>query len=396
MVALILAACAPSGEGLDSGAPPTAELGEWEAVVPGSGLPPEVEPQASNNNLDVTWHEGEAFLAFRTAPSHFASDQTVLYVMRSADERRWTHELTVHLGTDLREPRLLSWQGRLFFYFAVLGTSPLDFEPQGTMLAVREADGSWSEPAWWRQDGFIPWRIRVVDGVPEMIGYTGGAEIYDLGDGEYPALQVSWLQSADGEQWEARVPGQEVVHTGGASETDLARTAEGAVIAVARNEAGEPEGFGSLVCRGEPEAPADWSCVHDPRKFDSPLVLEEQGRIWLIARRNLTEDGAYDLSVADPSYDELTLSEQSLSYQAAYWGQPKRCSLWLVDPETLAVELVADLPSKGDTCFASTLRQADGSHAVYNYTNDPDGPELSWIEGQTGETMITRQTLVFR
>lgn len=394
MVGLILLSCT-AGQMDDSGSSPAVEpwLGEQIQVVPGEGLPAQVLTQDANNNLDVTWHEGQAWLAFRTAPDHFASEDATLYVLRSEDQQTWTHELTVHLGTDLREPRLLSWQGRLILYYAVLGTDPLAFEPQGTMVTVREADGTWTEPIWWRQDSFIPWRIHVLDGVPMMTGYTEGGEIYDLGEGEYPEIEVYWLRSEDGLTWTDAVPGQPVVYVGGTSETDLAFADDGAVIAVMRDEAGAADGFGSRICRGEPGAPGDWTCALDPRKYDSPLVFSHGGRIWLIGRRNVTETGAYDLSVQDPSYDDLDHGSQALAYQAAYWSSPKRCSLWEVDPVGLAVTWVLDLPSRGDTCFASVLPEEDGSYTVYNYSSDPEGPDLSWIEGQTDTTQIYRQPL---
>ena len=56
--------------------------------------------------------------------------------------------------------------------------------------------------------------------------------------------------------------------------------------------------------------------------------------------------------------------------------------------------VVLDLPSAGDTCFLSILGE-DGDFEVWNYTSDPDVPELGWLDGQQGPTMITRQRLTF-
>ncbi|MCB9761337.1 MAG: hypothetical protein H6739_15955 [Alphaproteobacteria bacterium] len=368
--------------------PPQPALGPWTQVVPGDGLPSEITPQQANNNLDVTWHDGEVFLAFRTAPDHFASDQVRLYAARSADEQTWTFEGEWFMATDLREPRLLSWDGRLFLYFAVLGTDRLDFEPQGTMVTIREPDGTWTEPAWLFQNGFIPWRVRVVDGVPMMIGYTGGDDIYDVD--ELPAIEVQWLRSGDGLSWEPVVPGQPTVETGGGSETDFAILEDGAVVAVTRNEAGDELGWGSKVCRAEADALGDWRCEPDPRKYDSPLVFTASGRVWLIGRRNVTEDGHYDLGRRDMDHQD-----QTLHYEIAYWQEPKRCALWEVDPDALSVEFVMDLPSRGDTCFPSALPLGEDRFAIYNYTSDPEGPDISWLDGQNGPTVILRQELGF-
>ena len=63
--------------------------------------------------------------------------------------------------------------------------------------------------------------------------------------------------------------------------------------------------------------------------------------------------------------------------------------------EALTVEWVLDLPSRGDTCFPSALDEGGGGFMLYNYSSDPDGEELSWLEGQMGPTNIYRQRLTF-
>ena len=377
---LLLVSCSPK-DFVDE-PPSTPLLGEQVLVTPGPGMPVEAESMPSNNNLDVVWHNDRVFYAFRTAPDHFASEQTRLHVVSSVDQVDWEHEVTVHRDTDVREPRFLSLGDKLFLYFAVLGTDPFAFEPQGTMVSVYE-EGVWSEPVWMSDDNLIPWRTRMVDGVATRIGYVGGDEIYDL-EG-YPAIEVKWMTSPDGLNWTGHT-----VWTGGGSETDFAFEASGRLVAVVRNEAGDSEGFGSLICSAEPDSLLEWECRHDPRKYDSPLVFAHDGEIWLIGRRNVTETGHFDLGLDDLSHDT-----QFLNYSAEYWQTPKRCSLWRVDGDTLLVDHVLDLPSKGDTCFASILPVGEKSYEIYNYSSDPDGPDVSWFEGQRGNTNIYRQRLTF-
>ena len=367
---------------------PTPTLGVQSQVVPGPGLPKSIEIQDANNNLDVIEHQGRVYLAFRTAPEHFASDRTVLHVVSSTDQENWKHEVSFSQSTDLREPRFLSLDDELFLYFAVLGDNPLAFEPQGSRVTVL-TDGEWTEPVDIFEKDFIPWRARTVDGTPMLMGYTGGGEIYDLEDA-LPEIEVQWLTSTNGWDWEALIPGQATVHMGGGSETDWAFTPEGSVIAVMRNEAGDADGWGSKVCRGEADALGAWTCVPDPKKYDSPLVFSHDNRIWLIARRNVTESGAYDLEMR-----ELDPREQTTAYSIDYWQHPKRCSLWEVDPESLTVSWVLDFPSKGDTCFASILPAGDDRYTVYNYSSDPNGEDLGWLQGQTQPTQIYRQDLIF-
>ena len=358
-------------------------------VVPSDGLPPELVIQDANNNLDVIEVDGKVYLAWRTAPSHFASADAMLYVVSSTDEQTWHYETSVHLGTDLREPRLMYLEEprRLFLYFAVLGTTPTAFEPQGTQYVVRDDEGHWTDPEWLRKDDFIPWRIKAERSQPQLMGYTGGGDIYSPEDG-YPELGIEWLTTHDGVTWEPVVDGMPVVHTGGASEADFTYQDGGDLLVVARNEAGDTFGFGSLICTAEKGNLAAWQCARDLKKYDSPLLFDRAGRFWLIARRNLTETGAYDLEMND-----LDHNEQSLQYEAAYWGEPKRCSLWQVFPDELVVLHTMDFPSRGDTCFPSALDRGDGHFTVYNYSNDVDGEDLAWNAGQVSPTYIYKQEL---
>lgn len=361
-------------------------LGEQVQVIPGPGIDVPVMP--SNNNLDIIEFEEGYFLVWRTAPTHFASADTKLHIVRSVDQETWTHEATLAMGTDLREPRFLSWNGELLLYFAALGASATDFEPGQTYHVVRDASGSWGAPQLTFDDGFIPWRFYDWDGAPVMVGYTGGADIYDFGDTgtDAPQLEVKLLTTADGRSWSALVPGAATVHTGGGSETAMARLEDGSLLAVMRNEAGDRDGWGSKVCTAPPDALVDWTCSPDPRKYDSPLVFRHGSRVWLVGRRNLNDTGYYDLG-----YDHLDARAATLEYQVDYWNHPKRCSLWEVHADTRRVEFVLDLPSRGDTCFASVLRQGGDDWMLYNYSSPVEGPDLDWLEGQLGETRIYKQ-----
>ena len=378
---------------------PTAAVSQPTAsaptqVVPAPGLP--VAVMDANNNLDIIEHSGHIYLAFRTAPNHFASEETELHVLRSTDEQTWTHELTLHEGTDLREPRFLALGERLLLYYAVLGTSSLDFEPAGAKVAIRGVDGRWAAAVPAFDGDFIPWRSRWLDGRPMVIGYNGGAGVTDQGGDsadpdQLPQLAVRWLTTTDGAQGAPFVPGSaEVVHVGGGSESDLALTDDGRVVAVMRNEAGDADGFGSKICTAEAESWAHWTCAHDPKKYDSPLVFSHGGRVWLIGRRNLTDDGHYDLGMDDRAH-----ADQALAYQAAYWNERKRCSLWEVNTDDRSVSFVLDLAGRGDTCFAAILPLTEDSYAVYNYSSPVDGDDPVWLQGQLGRTHIYRQVLTF-
>ena len=100
---------------------------------------------------------------------------------------------------------------------------------------------------------------------------------------------------------------------------------------------------------------------------------------------NVTEDGHYDLDK-----DELPPADQYTRYQLEYWGKPKRCSVWRVDPVAREVGAWVDLPSRGDTCFPEAIPLGGGRFLVFNYTSPLDGEDVGWATGQTGPTLIYR------
>lgn len=382
---VLLAGC---GGGDELPAPMLPTVSDPVVVVPSTGLPAEVQAQAANNNLDVTVHDGRVWLAFRTSQTHFASEDTVLYVVSSADEVTWQYEGEFWFGTDIREPQLVSFNGQLVLYFALLGTDPWDFEPIGTRYSVYGGQpGAWGTVENFAIDAFIPWRVQERDGRLYMTGYTGGADIYDPATKE-GGLDVHFLASDDGITWDAAVQGQQIVLTGGGSETDVAWLSNGTLIAVVRNEAGDADGFGSKICTAPQTAQGIWTCNTDTKKYDSPNLFVQDDEVYLIARRNLTETGDYDLG-----RDELSLEEQFGQYQIDYWLQPKRCTLWRVDAEALTVSPIIDLPSRGDTCFAEILPGATGEYVVYNYSSLLEGPDLVWQDAQLEPTFVYRMVL---
>jgi hypothetical protein len=289
----------------------------------------------------------------------------------------------------VREPRFLSFDGQLFLYFAVLGTESLKFEPQGAMVTRYEGPASWSAPAPVYVDEFIPWRTKVMNGTPYVFGYTGGGAIYDMsGD----PLSIHFLTTKNGFDLEPVVAGKPVVVVGGGSETDAVLQDDGSLIVVVRNEAGDETGWGSKVCRAEADDLGTWACKGDPRKYDSPLVFRHGQRIFLIGRRQLANDGIYDLERRDLAHED-----QTGMYEVEYSFSPKRCSLWEVDPVELSVSFVLDLPSMGDTCFPGLLAGEDGRYVVYNYSSPleylEDGEDWDWIVAQGRPTNIYKLDL---
>ncbi|MFO0555175.1 MAG: hypothetical protein U0271_42750 [Polyangiaceae bacterium] len=131
------------------------------------------------------------------------------------------------------------------------------------------------------------------------------------------------------------------------------------------------------------------------------LVFRQGKNVWLVGRRNVTETGNYDLGLSDES-----LEDQAGKYEIDYSFNPKRCSLWRVDPGALTVEFVVDLPSRGDTCFASEVPKDERTVTIYNYSSFLDGApdcaswpdactDITWWVGQGAPTMIYRIDATF-
>lgn len=368
-------------------------LVDTRRVVPGDGLPPEVSVKDANNNLDAVRHsDGRVYLAFRSAPNHFASPEAAIFVVSSSDERRWDFEARFALGTDLREPRLLSQGGRLFLYVSKLGKLPYAFEPDGVLVTEKASAGAsgWSPLEELELPGHIVWRVKRVGDRAFMTAYRGGGNIYNFtGD----PIDVGLFTSSDGRHWGFADPARPYVYEGGVSEADIEFAPDGSLLAVGRNEAGDSKnGFGSVVCSAPPGAVADWACTSDPRKFDSPLLFSHAGEVYLVARRTANEDGAYDRGLG---WGML----RSITNQLAYISSAKRCSLFHVVHSGAAAPRVAfmlDLPSRGDTCFPAVVESERPDEVVlYNYSSDITGPDVAWSVGQRRPTHIYRHVLRF-
>jgi hypothetical protein len=114
------------------------------------------------------------------------------------------------------------------------------------------------------------------------------------------------------------------------------------------------------------------------------------GEAWLVARRNLNGDGAYDLG-RGPGRLARTIWNQ-----VNYSLTRKRTALWRYVQGEDRLAFVRDLPSRGDCCFPAVLEGASPQErVVYDYSCDLEGLDLPWLRGQRGRTSIYRHVLRF-
>jgi hypothetical protein len=345
--------------------------------VPGPACVDGLTVLAANNNLDVCDHDGRRYLAWRTAPNHFASPLARLNVVSSTDGgRTWEYEHEVALERDVREPRFLSWNGRLLLYFFTLGTTWYRFEPDRVHVVERDASG-WTEPEAISEPGVVEWRPRVLGGVPVMSVYLGADTTYSA----HPEpTRVELWTTDDGRRWRPLDPEQPVAHIGG-TETDIVEARDGGWVAVTRMEG--PHGWGSDVCRSSVPGTRNWQTRRYAEKLDSPYIFRAADDVLLVARRQVAFGGRYDLGLSWPDPPRRTRL-----YQLLYWATPKRTALWHVDAATLELTRLADLPGRGDCCFPAVVPERDDRFTVYDYSSRLDRPNRPWFFGQRGHTMI--------
>lgn len=355
-------------------------VGSPRTLVPGLAVPPGVTPLASNNNLDVCRFDGRIWLAWRTAPTHFASgDARIEVTSAEAVDGPWRHEATLAFGADLREPRFVEWHGRLHLYVMELGTNARAFEPRRThlLLAPSAGAGFGAPHAVW-EGATVPWRTRVIGGRLRYFVYTNADKLY--APRPEPTTVEVW-SSDDGIDWRAE-PGP--IHRGG-TEFDGVELDDGSVLGVTRFEG--PRNWGSAIMRGRLDDPPSFeaSARDDRRKFDSPSVFRHGNRVLMTARRQVAFDGAFD-----QGWDWLPLTLRTRLYQGLYSLTRKRSTLWEIEPATLDVTRLADLPSRGDTSFAAALADPTdpARFTVFDYTAPLEGPDTSWIRSQLRRTVI--------
>ena len=149
----------------------------WEQLIPSDKIDEKVECLRGNNNLDAIQYHDKYYVAFRTAPSHFASKKTKLYIISSNDLESWEYEHEIHMGSDMREPRFAVYKDTLFFYFFQGGEVPWKFEPQHVWMSYLD-NGNWAKNRNLNMDGYVPWRLRTRSDTLYLSSYNG-KDIYN-------------------------------------------------------------------------------------------------------------------------------------------------------------------------------------------------------------------------
>ncbi len=354
-------------------------IGEAHAVVPGPGMPPGLELGASNNNLDWTLHEGRVYLGFRSAPRHWASAEARMIILSAGEgaeldpSAKWTFEAEFRIDDrDLREPRFLSMGDRLLFYFFEADSQPGVFSPNSIRVSEWTESGSWSQSTPIFEPGHVVWRTKWRNGVAWMSVYNG-QELYER---RGKARSVRLLRSSNGIDWVSVSGGESPILQAGGGECAFEFDEEGNLVALVRVE---PRG--ALICTAPAQRLDQWDCDPTPYRHDSPLLVRHGDRFFAIARRSLA--GPVERM---PRWlpGDLPLALDQLRF----WWSRLRTTVYEIAPQSRTIYPLADLPSRGDTAFASAIDLGGGNFAIANYSSPLEGPDWPWAIGQNVETRV--------
>lgn len=350
----------------------------WHPLAPGPGMPGELAFSNSTNNLDVTVYQGRYFVAMRTAPTHFASRHARIAVVSSTDRRQWEREAEFCFDTDLREPRFLVFNGKLFLYFFRAGRNPFAFAPQSIYAVERTGTRAWTEPRTIFRPGYVDWRLRTFQEKAYMSVYLG-AGLYTTRD--RPG-DLRLLVSDDGYEWTPLSEAPQVSDVS-AEEGEFDFDEEGNLFATVRLET-----RGALLCKASHGDLAHWQCRYTPYKYDSALMFRRGAAYYVIARRNVAgpfESGPYWLPT--PLHRAWRLARYSLTR--------KRTCLYQFDTESLRMLPLFDLPGCGDTAYAGIAAIDANRYYVVNYSSAPDGFDWPWLGGQIAGSTLYDMELAF-
>lgn len=331
----------------------------------------------SNNNVDAIAYKGRYYMSCRSAPTHFASEKTRMYILSSTDMQDWKVEHEIAMGRDKREPRFAIQGDSLYMYFFTGSKHWYEFKPDALLVTATDGNGKWSESASTGLDGYVPWRVRIKDGTMYMSAYYG-VDLYNKnhkGD-------LRLFTSTDARTWQP-LTAQPQIGEPTAEEGEFIFDKNGHLYGTIRLES-----TGSLIVRADSNDLGNWKYNRSKFKYDSALLFEHNDEIYLIARRNVPGE-------VDRSKKWLGENTQRLLNLAKYSLSSKKTALYKLDKTTLDIVHVMDFESNGDNAFPAIVKLSDHQYGIFNYSSDIDTDNKIWIEGQIGKTYLYYSTLTF-
>ena len=353
------------------------KFGEWKNLTTSGKLPAQCKLMHSNNNLDLVKYKGKYYLAFRTAPTHYASKKVKLYIVSSYDLDTWEYETEVALDRDIREPRFAVYHDTLNLYFFTGGQSIFSFEPRQLLMCRSIGSHYWNQPITTNLDGFVPWRFRERNDTLYMSAYYGR----NLYNSQHKSdLRLFYTTSATSFQRFSVDPQIDASH---AEEGEFIFDKKGDLFATVRLESS-----GALICKADKANIGKWHQVGSKYKYDSALLFDHDDDLYLVSRRN--KDGEMN------RYSDSVLTKrQQIHNMVRYWFTKKVTSVFKLNKQKLSLSLVSDLPSTGDNAFPGIVKIDENNYVLMNYSSNINGRRKIWFTGQLGRTYIYMTKLTF-
>jgi hypothetical protein len=333
-------------------------------------FPPEIKIQNSNNNLDLISFKDRYYVAFRTAPTHFASPNTWIYVVSSSDLDKWDFEDSIHLGYDMREPRFYAHHDTLFMIFFRGGRKMLRVDPREILVTYKTKTQGWSKPVNVGLDGYVPWRVRTRHDTLYLSAYYG-RNLYNHNH----QADLRLLSSVDGFHW-ANLSKEPQLNLESVEEGEFIFDKLGDMYGIARVESS-----GSLLTYASHDSISSWHSIYSPYKFDSSLLLDDDDDIYLLSRRSL--GGKMNKA---PKWMNTRQAKNFNMF--IYPFSQKVTAIFRYNKVAKTLTHILDFPSTGDTAFPAITKIGPGKYVFMNYSSDITKRNKIWITGQLGKTYI--------
>ena len=345
---------------------------EWKQFVPSSDIPANIKCRNSNNNLDLVEFKGRYYCAFRTAPTHFASKKSKLFIISSSDFKTWKYETEFFVHADLREPRFAVLKDKLYLYFFEGGTKMFRFEPKYIWTSTLN-DTTWSAKIKTNLDGFVNWRFRTQHDKLYLSAYYG-VNLYK--DGHHADLRL--FTSEDGINFNP-ISEKPQITTKGAEEGEFIFDKQGNIWSTVRLE-----GSGSYLCFASKDSIDKWSKKFSKLKYDSALLFAKGDDIYLVSRRHLK---------GNATEFEFPGKKQRRKNLIRYSFSKKLTALFKINKEKMEIEHIMDFPSTGDTAYPAIAQKDENTFYLLNYSSNIHKRSKIWIGGQLGKTYIYQTEL---
>ena len=303
-----------------------------------------VDSGGHNGFPDLIYWQGYSYVAFRAAKTH-VDRKSSIKILRSADAEKWSPVAEMGLDAeDIRDPKFAVIHEQLFLY--ALKNKDITIMPYTTIFSSSKDGLHWR--AW--QDvspqNWVFWRPK-----------TNDDKIWYVAADDRKAKRSALFSSTDGMHWDkvSTIYSKEFN-----AEIELTLLGHGKMLSTIRVEGmrGDPR---TLI--GSSTLPyASWTMV-------ASHVTRLDGASSFVYHDKIFSAGRYELK---PIFKTGNLLNQ------------KRTSLFLVTPSKLV--WLSDLPSSGDTGYASAIVMEDKAYIAY-YTSDPT-IDYPWIIGQFQPTQI--------